>query len=90
MDKIILVLWLITILLLLFISLMLLKIVQKLYRKDNMAKQQERIEAKERLLREKERREVCFNLNYLERIIFHTNFIPGFELNKIAIESEND
>jgi beta-lactamase regulating signal transducer with metallopeptidase domain len=90
MDKIILVLWLITISLLIFISFLLLKIVRKLYKKEIKEKEKERIEMKERLNREKERRKNCYNLNFLERIIFHTNFIPGFELTRIATEEEID
>lgn len=90
MDKIILVLWLITIFLLIFISLLLLKIVKKLYQKEIKAREKEKIEMKERIIREKERRKTCYNLNPLERIIFHTNFVPGFELNKLAIQDEID
>lgn len=72
--------WLITVFLLIFISLLLLKIVKKLYKGETKAK--EKIEIKEKLIREKERRKNCYNLNLLDRTIFHTHFIPGFELKK--------
>ena len=90
MDKIILVLWLITISVLIFISLLLLKIVKKLYKKEIEARKKEKIEMGERIARERERRKTCYNLNPLERIIFHTNFIPGFELKKLVIQDEID
>lgn len=90
MEKLILMLWLITIFLLVFISFLLLKAVRKLYEKEIKARDQENLEAKERRVREKERRKACCNPNFLERMVFHTNFIPGFELKKLAIEDEND
>lgn len=90
MDKITLVLWLITISLLIFISLLLLKIVKKLYKEEIEVRKKEKIEMEERIIREKERRKNCYNLNLLERIIFHTNFVPGFELKKIVTQDEID
>lgn len=91
MEKIYLVMWISTLLILLFISLLLFKIFSKLYEKERTERK-----AKEDV-RKKERAEInahrlqlsqCHKMTFFEKIIFQTNFIPGFDIDKTPILEE--
>jgi hypothetical protein len=94
MEKIFLGLWIITILLLIFISLLLLKIIKKLYKKELAITAKEKSERRaihqQRRIEERERHKIWYEFNYFTRVIFHLKFVPGFNLEKVAILEEND
>ena len=93
MEKLFLVLWIITILLLISIALLLLKIVKKLYKKELKirAKEKKDREAiqKQRRIEERARHNVWYEFNYFTRVVFHLKFIPGFNIERVVILEEN-
>lgn len=91
MEKLILILGIAIILLLIVICLLLLKVINKLYSREIKEKREERLKAGRCKIKEKESDESVtkwYNMNFMERCIFHTNFVPGFKLEKLTIEEE--
>lgn len=91
MEKLVLILGITVILLLIVICLLLLKVINKLYSREIKEKREERLKVKERKIKEKESTQSLtkwYNMNFIERYIFRTNFVPGFKLEKLTIEEE--
>lgn len=95
MEKLILILGITVILLMIFICLLLLKIINKLYSREIKEKKEKKLKRKFRVqefkIKEKESDlslKKWYDMNFIEKYIFHTNFIPGFKLEKTIIEEE--
>ncbi|MFZ4648841.1 MAG: hypothetical protein ACOYMB_04430 [Patescibacteria group bacterium] len=91
MEKLIFIFCIVIILLLASISLLLRKIVNKLYAKEFAAEKERKEKARWRKLQDKESEQKLRNwyrMSFLKTITFRTNFIPGFNLNRPAIEEE--